>query len=107
MNLEKWSELQTRVENDFTVLNKGTEPGQIPGETVEFIEWELGGRQLRAEWHDKPRLKDKKTIYSRRAGSQTVEQFEYDEEERVNFARFLERVGEDDEWREISLQDFV
>jgi len=107
MNIEKWNELQIKVENNFSVLDKGTESGQIDGETVEYIEWELAGKQYRAEWHDKPRLVDKKTVYSRRIGSQTVENFEYDNEDRVNFAKYFERVGGDDEWREITLSDFV
>jgi len=107
MNQEKWQELLIRIENSFTVSDHGKETGQIEGESIEYIEWEMPDKQMRAESHTRPKLIDKKTLYSRRIGSQIKEQRVYSDEEQVFFVNFFERFNDDDEWQEMRAGDFV
>lgn len=107
MNQDKWQELLIRVEKNFTVLGRGKESGQIEGELIEYIEWQMSDKQLRAEAHRKPKLINKKTIYSRRIGSTATEQNIYSADEEVFFTKFYERLDESDDWREVVLGDFA
>lgn len=107
MNQEKWHELLIRIEKNFTVLDNGKETGKVEGESIEYIEWEMPGKQIRAEAHTRPRLMDKKTLYSRRIGSQTKEERIYSDEEMVFFVNFFERFNDDDEWQEMKAGDFA
>ena len=74
---------------------------------VEFIEWEgKDDKEWRAEWHSRPKVKEKKTIYSHRVGAAGVEQFTYDEEERVQFVKFFSRIDKSKGWQEVRADDF-
>ncbi len=106
MTRDKWEQIKGQVKDSFSVITEGTESGEIEDELIDFIEWQgRDGYEWRAEWHDKPKMKAKKTIYSRRAGSQTVEQIEYDPEERVQFVRFFRRLAGDEEWQLIDAEN--
>ncbi len=106
MNKEKWEEIKGQVKDNFTILSEGEVEGQIEGEIVEFIEWRgKDDKEWRAEWHSRPKVKEKKTIYSHRVGAAGVEQFTYDEEERVQFVKFFSRGDESEEWQEVKAGD--
>ncbi len=105
MTKEKWEQVKGQIKDNFSVMAEGSQAGEVEGEVVDFIEWQgQDGYEWRAEWHDKPKAKAKKTIYSRRIGSQTVEQIEYDQTERVQFAKFFRRLPDDD-WQLVDIDD--
>lgn len=107
MTKEKWQDLVIKVENTFTVIDQGSVSGELENESIEFIEWQMPDKQIRAEAHQRPKLLDKKTFYSNRIGSETSEQYVYSENEMVFFVNFFERFNEDDEWQEMKSGDFV
>ncbi len=102
MTKEKWEEIKGQIKDNFTVSSEGKEQGEVEGEIIEFIEWEgKDGKEWRAEWHNRPKIKEKKTIYSHRVGAAGVEQFTYDDEERVQFVKFFSRADRSEEWQEV------
>lgn len=107
MNQSKWLNLVDMVKNKFTVQSEGEETTDISGEVVKFIEWQNGDREMRAEFHLKPKVLDKKTFYSNRIGSGVKEEFIYADDEIVEFAKFFEKLPENDEWQEINMAKFM
>ncbi len=107
MTKEKWQELVIKIENSFELIDQGSISGEQKNESIEFIEWQMPGKQIRAEAHERPKLLDKKTFYSNRIGSKTSEQYIYSEDEVVFFVNFFERFDENDEWQEMKSGDFV
>lgn len=107
MTEERWQTLTQKIKNDFSVLDQGEESTDVVGELVNFIEWEMPGRQMRAEYHTRPRVIDKKTFYSNRIGSSVKEEYVFSEDEKVNFAKFFQRNSSGDDWQEISAAGFV
>ncbi len=103
MTKDKWIAFLEQIKNKFTVQDQGQYDTDIPGENIEYIEWVLGEKEMRAEFHTKPKVVGKKTFYSNRIGSTVKEQWQYDQEEKVSFAKFYEKRPNNDEWQEIEL----
>jgi hypothetical protein len=107
MTEERWQTLMQKIKNDFSVLDQGEEMTDVVGELINFIEWEMSGRQMRAEYHSKPKVIDKKTFYSNRIGSNVKEEYVFSADEKVSFAKFFQRNSASDDWQEISAAGFV
>lgn len=81
MQDEKWNEIIGRIKDDFTVEEHTTEdldPG--PG-SVETIIFEGPTGRMKLERTTKPVVLDKKTIGSRRIGSDTTVEYVYSDSE--------------------------
>lgn len=107
MTEEKWQQLLQKVNSQFTVLDSGLLAGDVPGAETEFIEWEMPNSQMRAEYHRRPKLLDRKTHYSKRIGGEVTEEAVYSEDESVRFVKFFSRSLPEEPWQEISLGDFA
>lgn len=82
MNYDKWEQTIALIKSSYEVENEGKE--DIDDLTImEFIEFRKAGELFRLELMIKPKVKEKKTIYSRRIGSETSEKIIYDENEKV------------------------
>ncbi len=107
MNQAKWSNFIELVKNQFTVIDQGDYQTDIPGETVQFIEWHNGTKDMRAELHLKPKVVDKKTFYSNRIGSTVKEEYVYAPDETVEFTKFFEKNPSSDDWQEVDLAKYM
>ncbi len=92
MTQEKWENLIKMIEKNFSIKNRMSEEielgdkdnGEKLLEKKEIIEFESPMGEIRLERSIKPRLLDKKTIYSKRIGSETKVEYIYSDEETVD-----------------------
>lgn len=101
MNYDKWEQTIALIKSSYEVENEGKE--DIDDLTImEFIEFRKAGELFRLELMIKPKVKEKKTIYSRRIGSETSEKIIYDENEKVYVLKVYKYNQGADEWQEIN-----
>lgn len=104
MTQEKWQEIKGMVLDKFDVLeNKTVNLDDRPG-TVEYIEFTGPLGKMRLEWIDQPLLIDKKTIGSKRIGSDTKVEYIYSETERVNRFKAYKWNNDSQSWEEIEME---
>ncbi len=85
MQLEKWQNIIGMVKDQFEVEDEGKgEIEDIPNGTVEFIIFQGPLGRMKLEYMTKPVVLDKKTIGSRRIGSETKVEYIYSEDEFSN-----------------------
>lgn len=109
MTEEKWLNLLSMIEESFGSAYRqkaelSEEDGPGTEETVEFT-GPMG--KMKLVRLVRPLLLDKKTIYSRRAGSETKVDYVYSDEETVTSLkayRFDEASGD---WQEIDVNSFM
>ncbi|MFH1325999.1 MAG: hypothetical protein ABIH48_00840 [Candidatus Falkowbacteria bacterium] len=111
MTKEKWEDTKDLVKDQFEVEEEGKEdidPPQaaqaggrktVPNSTVEFIIFEGPLGRMKLEYITKPIVLDKKTIGSRRIGSDTTVEYIYSEDEFSN--TFKAYKWEDERWEEM------
>lgn len=79
---EKWQELIARIKSSFEVENEHSESIEdIPNGKIEEIVFITPQGKMKVIRKTMPRVLDKKTIYSKRAGSEMNVQYEYAEDE--------------------------
>ncbi len=83
MTPEKWQNILGNIKDNFTVENEGkTHLDEEGGINIEYIEFKGPLGRIRLEYIIKPVVLDKKTIYSRRIGSETAVDYVYSEDEK-------------------------
>lgn len=105
MTDERWQEVIGQVKDNFKVIDQRIEdlsekagPGSV--EIIEFI-GPLG--KMKLERTTQPLIIDKKTIGSRRIGSQTRVEYIYSETEKMHKFKAY-RWSDDNEWVEIEMK---
>jgi len=88
MTDERWKDVVGKIKEQFTVVEEGEqELPEDPG-VVSFIIFERApGVQLKIERTVRPIVVGKKTIGSRRIGSETTVEYEYDPNETTSFVK--------------------
>lgn len=81
MTQERWEEIKQLIVATFRVVDS-YEEDLDPG-TAEVIEFETPDGLLKASFATRPRVIDKKTLYSNRAGGDVRVEFEYSPEDTV------------------------
>ncbi|MFA5135662.1 MAG: hypothetical protein WC505_07820 [Patescibacteria group bacterium] len=101
MQDEKWQEILGRVQDDFEVLDHGTEElGEVPG-TVEHIIFMGPLGKMKLERTSRPLVLDKKALGSKRIGSDTHVEYIYSDTEKTHtFKAYRWDDGQDD-WVEM------
>lgn len=86
MTAERWKEVVGHITDSFTVHEHVTEP--LPEEmgpgTLELIDFQSPAGRIKLEWITQPRILDKKTLGSKRMGSQAAVTYVYSEDEFVH-----------------------
>jgi len=102
MTKDKWLNVRDMVEVQFGIDKEYKESvgEDIPGEK-QVIEFEGPMGKMKLEWVEKARLKDVKTIYSDRIGSDVKINKEYDKDEKVNYMNAYKWNETTEEWEEI------
>jgi hypothetical protein len=103
MTDEKWQQIKGLVKDKFKVLDERTEdlPEDGPPGTVEIIEFIGPLGKMKLERTDSPLVIDKKTIGSRRIGSETKVEYVYSDTERVHKFRAYRWNEDDGAWVEM------
>jgi len=82
MQLEKWNNITGMIKDQFEVEEEGKDDLEdVPNGTVEFIIFQGPLGRIKLEYITKPIVLDKKTIGSRRIGSETAVEYIYSEDE--------------------------
>ncbi len=107
MTPEKWQNILGNIKDSFTVKDEGTthldEEGGID---VEYIEFKGPLGRIRLEYITKPVVLGKKTLYSRRIGSDTAVDYVYSEDEK-SYKLIAYKWDEDsNEWAEMDAGAF-
>lgn len=100
MNNNKWEELINMVENKFGILEHGTEKTEDGMGDIAFIVFNGPQGRVKLELMTRPVIIDKKTTYSKRAGTaaSSVEYIYSDTEKTQKLHAFLWSA---EGWREI------
>lgn len=102
MNEEKWQNILSMIEDKFEVLEKGQDLPEDKGvDKIDFIMFNGPLGKMRLEYTTKPVVLGKKTIYSKRAGSETAVDYEYSDTEKYNELKAYKWNEQDDNWAEI------
>lgn len=92
MNQEKWEDLKAMIKNKFSIKDNKIEETDLGEkedgtkiiENKEIIEFESPLGRIKLERITKPRIIDKKTLYSRRIGGNIKVEYVYSPDETVD-----------------------
>ena len=97
---EKWENIKGMVKDSFTFEDEGKyDLEDVPNGQVEFIIFEGPLGKIKLEYITKPVILDKRTIGSRRIGSETTVEYIYSDDEFSN--TFKAYKWEDESWVEM------
>ncbi len=104
---EKWESIIGNIKDKFSVLDEGKEHiDDEGGVDIHYIEFEGPLGRIRLEFVQKPVILDKKTIYSKRIGSETKVDYIYSETEKSAKMTAYKWGEDNDEWQEINQDIF-
>lgn len=102
MQPEKWQNIVGMVKDQFKVEDEGEESiADIPNSKVLFIIFQGPMGKMRLEYITKPVILDKKTIGSRRIGSETKVEYVYSDTEMSQIFKAYKWDGDEEEWVEM------
>lgn len=100
--LEKWKDILGNIKDNFKIYDEGQEHlDDEGGVDIEFIEFEGPLGKMRLEFISKPVVIDKKTIYSKRIGSESAVDYVYSQDEKSNKLMVYKWNDNDGEWVEM------
>jgi hypothetical protein len=98
MNNDKWLDVLDKVKERFGIVERTDEPIEdIPNSRLEVVIFDSPLGRIKMMRTTKPRVLDKKTAYSNRAGSDMSVQYVYSDTElvqRVEILRWDENFGD-------------
>ena len=103
MTKERWQEIKAHIKENFGIedeYEQDTEPGIA--ELIEFVGPE--GRML-VSFVTKPKLLDKKTSFSNRAGSDVKVDYIFSEDEFVSYLEVYKWSEDKDDWIKLDSDD--
>ena len=107
MTPEKWQNILGNIKDSFLVEDEGsTHLDEEGGIDIAYIEFEGPLGRIRLEFITKPVILDKKTIYSRRIGSETKVDYVYSEDEKSYKLIAYKRDEDSGEWAEMDAEAF-
>jgi len=102
MTNEKWQKILGNVLDSFTVEEHEKEHiDEQGGVDIEYVIFQGPLGRMRLEFEEKPVILDKKTTYSRRAGSDTAIDYVYSDTEKSQKMRAYKWDQEQEEWEEM------
>lgn len=101
MTLERWQTLVQSVRQKFTILAEGKEELESGPGYLEYVECQTPMGKVCLELTVTPRVAEKKTYYSKRAGSSTTVEYKYDPEAHVLTLKIWLWDERADDWREL------
>lgn len=105
MNQDKWEQIIGMVKDQFEVEDEGEESVEdIPDSILNFIMFQGPVGRMRLEYIIKPVIIDKKTIGSRRIGSDTKVEYIYSEDEMSHTFKAYKWDEGDQKWVEMEAE---
>ena len=102
MTPEKWQNIIGNIKDNFKVEDEGSEHLEEEGGVdIEYIVFQGPLGRMRLEFVSKPVVLDKKTLYSRRIGSETKVEYVYSETERTYNLTAYKWDDDKNEWTEV------
>ena len=106
MTQERWKEILGNIKDNFAVEDEGSERlEEEGGADIEYVIFKGPLGKMRLEFISKPVVLDKKTIYSKRIGSETKVEYVYGEEKSHALNVYKWDEGGDN-WMEIEAEKF-
>jgi len=107
MTLEKWENLIDNIKNKFEVeKHKSKHFDEHGGTDIDYIIFKGPLGRVKLEFITKPVVLDKKTIYSRRIGSETTIEYIYSEDEKTHKLMAYKWDDSQNDWVEIDTNSF-
>jgi len=107
MTPEKWQDILEKIKDNFSVLEEGREDLEKEGGIhIEFIVFNGPLGKMKLEFISRPIVLDKKTIYSKRIGSETKVEYVYSPKEKNYKLNIYKWSGNDDDWLEMDNKNF-
>lgn len=107
MTPEKWKNIINNIKDNLEFIDEGNDHIEEEGGIdIEFIEFKGPMGKMRLEFISKPVVLGKKTIYSRRIGSETNIEYVYSKDEKINKLIIYKWDEDLKEWIEIDPKDF-
>jgi len=108
MNQERWQEILGNIKDNFELEDEGKiHLDDEGGVDIEFAEFMGPLGKMRLEFISKPVVLDKKTIYSKRIGSETKVDYVYSEEEKSHQLIAYKWSDDQDDWVEVEAGAFA
>lgn len=96
MTKEKWNEIKALVKENFGIEDQYQEDLE-PG-IAEILEFKGPNGKMLVRFVTKPKLLDKKTSFSNRAGSNVKVDYVFSEEEFISYLEVYNWSDEQDDW---------
>ncbi len=104
MTYERWQEIKTRFKNITPPALIGQEDlPEGPGYR-EFIEAELPSGKIRLELWIRPKVLERKTLYTHRMNTAATVKYQYDDTEQTLTLRVFRWQSEQNNWQEVGLE---
>lgn len=107
MTYDQWKDLQTRIDDKFQDVKRGKSAlPDGPGE-LEFVEFKSPMGLVRLELWIRPKVLERKTIYSHRMNTAATVQYTYDETEHTFTFKAYRQDERSGEWTEVRAEGLV
>ena len=107
MLLEKWENVVDNIKDKFDVEEHNSKHLDERGGTdIDFIIFNSPIGRVKLEFTSRPVVLDKKTIYSRRIGSGSAEEYIYSKDEKSHKMTAFKWDDNENEWVEINADSF-
>ena len=104
MNDDKWQDILLKVKEKFTIEDQTTaEDPDIERSKIETVIFNSPIGRIKMVRTTTPRVLDKKTVYSRRAGSDMAVQYDYSDTEFVQNLKIFKWDDLQEDWVKASL----
>ena len=107
MTQEKWKEILGNIKDNFMVEDEGNEHfDEEGGVDIDYVIFRGPLGRMRLEFIAKPVILDKKTIYSKRIGSETKVEYVYSADEKNYKLRAYKWDEAEEDWVEMEAAKF-
>ncbi len=104
---EKWETILANIKNNFKVEEYDkVEYDEFGGTIIEYVVFESNLGKIKLEFTSKPVVINKKTHYSKRAGSDVLVDYVYSKTDRTNHMNAYKLNDIEDEWIKIDPKNF-
>jgi|SRR3989339_838470 len=103
MTKSRWQEIKAQLKKNFEIFDEYQEDLD-PGE-AEIVEFAGPQGKMMAKFVTRPKVLDKKTTYSNRAGSGVRVDYVYSEEDFVTYLEAFVFSEERDEWQKLEIEN--
>lgn len=108
MNEGKWKDITGKIKDNFKVEDEGKEySDENGGVDIEYIIFAGPLGRMKLEFISRPVVLDKKTVYSRRIGSETKVEYVYSRDEKSHKLKAYKWDGDENVWVEMEAKNYL